>query len=87
MTREERLAYAKGYAAAGRHAWPAHQPPTPPEPVVKKLVESLQKLRDAADSLQALFCEGDEVVLLFAPLIDEADAAMEKVTDWLGVTQ
>ena len=83
MTREEKLAYQRGYEAGRSGRWPAHKLPAPPEPVVRRLIEAVAAIRMTADDLQAVFGPDDEVVLTFDKLIDEADAAVTAVEAWL----
>jgi hypothetical protein len=82
-TDDEKRAYAKGYNAAQRHAWPEHRPPVPPEPVLAALVKALSGLRDVADDLCATLDEEDPVAARLAPLVDVADEAMAGLTAWL----
>jgi hypothetical protein len=82
-TREEQLAYARGYSRGSQGRWPDHRPPLPPEPVVNRLLETAQALRDGFDSLCAVSDPDDEVVKILAPVIDDFDAAMAAMTDWL----
>jgi len=83
MTREEKCAYQRGYTAGSRNSWPAHRPPLPPDPVLRRLIEAVTRIRDTADGMQAVFSPDDEVVVTLGRMIDEADAAAESVTRWL----
>ncbi len=83
MTREEQRAYSKGYAAAGRHAWPAHKPPLPPDEVVRGIITAAQMLFDKADSLQAGYEEDDELIEPLRCALDDFGAAMTVMTKWL----
>lgn len=80
-TREEKLAYAKGYNA--RAKWPLHKPPMPPEPMVAKLMTALTNLRNAVDGELAKFGEDDPIGEILGPRIDEADEALSDVGTWL----
>lgn len=81
MSREEKLAYSRGYNAGIR--WPAHRPPMPPEPQSRLALETLRKLRDAVDAELATFDQEDELVKSLSPLLDEADGVFEQLTVWL----
>lgn len=73
MTDDERRAYARGYSATSRR-WPAHRPPTPPDPVVGRLVSALRALRDAVDTSLATFPPDDEIRDESDPHVEEARA-------------
>ena len=81
MTRDEKLAYQRGYQRGIR--WPEHCPPCPPDPVIARLMTALKKLRDTIDSGCAMFDPEDEFVKTLDPAIGEADKAMAQVTEWL----
>jgi hypothetical protein len=82
MTTGERKAYARGYQVAG-HKWPAHKPPTPPDPVVAELVEAMREMRDTCDAFRSTLCKDDEFGQSLELVIDRADAALTAVTRWL----
>ena len=83
MTRDETLAYGRGYNAGAARKWPAHKPPVPPEPVVAELMRALTALRDKYDAMLATMGPDPELEAEFGPAIDAADAATAKVTEWL----
>lgn len=83
----EKRAYSRGYNAARKKSWPAHRPPLPPHEVVANLMSALQQLRDAVDNGCATFDATDPFVVALDPAITIADAAMEKVTEWLDKEQ
>lgn len=84
MTRDEKLAYGRGYSAGakGRH-WPEHRPPMPPDEHVRKLLEALIELRNGAAGEIATFSGGDAIVVALAPLIDNASEAIDELSDWI----
>lgn len=49
-SREEKLAYSRGYNAANRANWPIYSPPAPDDATIKKLVDALTSLCSAADT-------------------------------------
>ena len=83
VTRAEKAAYLRGYSnrAAGR--WPTGWPPYPPEPVVRRLMEAVKKIRDQADAYHAMLDENDELAVTMDAIIDEADTAADAVERWL----
>lgn len=83
MTREEKLAYAKGYAAGSRGSWPAHKPPMPPTELVALMMTAARELRNSVDAQLCLFDKDDDIVLAIGPKVDVFDQAMIAVTDWL----
>lgn len=83
-TREERLAYQKGYSTGITGRWPSHKPPYPPCEVVAELVKASRELRDAADGLCATLTPEDEFSQALEPRIDRLDEALQKVTAWLA---
>lgn len=83
MTREEKMAYRRGFFHGSRKAWPEHKPPCPPKPVVRELMEAAVFLRDKADAACATLGQDDDFVTEFGPGIDRLDKAMEKITEWL----
>jgi len=76
-------AYARGYYAGSRCAWPKHKPPVPPEPHLAELLRAANALRNVVDGLLATLGEDDELEKELGPKVDEYDAAMEAVTEWL----
>jgi hypothetical protein len=84
MTREETLAYSRGYSAGMSNRWPAHRPPVPPEPITGELVASLQELRDKIDSALATFSVDDDLNISLSPAIDRATHALLSVKKWLS---
>ena len=82
-TQDYKVGYSRGYQAGCRDRWPAHKPPTPPEPVIGELVEALRALRDCMDSQAAQFDPSDEFVTETNPSIARADKSLEAVTQWL----
>ena len=86
MPPEERRAYSRGYNAGSRRAWPEHRPPHPPVEIVARLMTALTALRDGVDGELALFDPEDEIEKHLGPLVDEADAAMSAVSEWLKET-
>jgi hypothetical protein len=83
MNDDERRAYARGYNAAKSNRWPEHKPPAPPEPIIRKLLDALCGLRDAADAICATLDGNDEFVVRLGPWVDSADEATTSVTWWL----
>lgn len=83
-TRDEALAYQRGYNAAKANKWPSHKPPLPPDPLCRKLIDALRTLRDATDSACATFDEGDEFCERLDPAIQQADEALSELTAWLA---
>lgn len=81
MTDAERLAYGRGYNRGAR--WPAHRPPHPPEPHVAKLMEAVQKLRDAVDGELAQLDADDPWQKSLGDPMDAVDAAMSEISRWL----
>jgi hypothetical protein len=77
------LGYAKGYYAGRRKAWPAHQPPEPPNEVVATLMAATTKLRNVVDAFLATVGPDDEMEEMLGPGIDAVDEAMRRVTEWL----
>lgn len=87
MTEEEerarRNAYARGYAAGRRGAWPEHRPPQPPNEVIAKLMAAARKLRDAVDGELAALLPDDEWQRTLGEPVDAVDEALTAVSDWL----
>jgi hypothetical protein len=81
MTREEKLAYARGYQGGAK--WPLHKPPTPPDAVIAKLVSALRAIRDECDGLLATLEPDDDFAKLLDPQIDRADAALSELGKWI----
>ena len=82
-SREEQLAYQRGYSAGCKGVWPEHKPPLPPDSLIRKIIEAMQKLRDCADSVCATLSEDDEFCVQFDPGIQAVDEAMIEVGKWL----
>lgn len=82
MTREERLAYQRGYAAGIKGKWPSHKPPYPPTKIIGELLRAIREIRDQLDAELAAISD-EEWESKFGPLIDRADEAGEMVTNWL----
>lgn len=85
MTREEILAYSKGYYRGSQGRWHIHRPPMPPATLARRLMETSLALRDAVDAQLAVFDPEDEIVLLLGPLVDDVDDAMTEIGEWLRV--
>lgn len=85
-TRNEARAYARGYAAGMRRAWPAYHPPLPPDAMSAKIVKSAQALASSVADWCGAFGEEDEFSQEMAPLIKAVDEANEKLTKWLCST-
>jgi len=81
VTDGERRAYQRGYAR--NHRWPEHRPPTPPDPLVRDLMEAATFLRDTVDNFCALLEPEDEWVEKLGPGIDRLDEAMTRLGLWL----
>lgn len=82
-TRDEKLAYAKGYSAGLNGRWPEHKPPAPPDPVIAEIIKATRSLRNAADAICSTLDEADDFVVSLGPKIDACDEAMIAVTAWL----
>lgn len=82
MTRNERNAYSRGYQV-GAERWPAHRPPTPPDPVVAELVNAMLEMRDTCDAFRSTLSDDDEFGLEMESVIDRADAALTSISRWL----
>lgn len=83
MSRDEKLAYQRGYQAGHRNRWPRHLPPYPPIAVIENLMSALKKARNVLDGELATIAPDDEWEAKFGPAIDHADAALSAVTDWI----
>lgn len=81
MSRAEQLAYQRGYCRGNR--WPAHRPPTPPEPHVARLVEAASKLADAVDGELATLLEDDPWQEKLGNPMDDLRSILAEITDWL----
>lgn len=81
MTDAETRAYARGYNRGAR--WPEHRPPSPPEPIVARLMEAATNLADAVDGELATLLEDDPWQQKLGDPMDELRAAMVEVTRWL----
>ena len=80
-TREEQLAYARGYAAGAK--WPEHRPPHPPEPLIKELCEKAERLRNCVDSILSVLDPEDDWHDKYGPAVDGFDDLMMRVGQWL----
>ena len=83
MSREETLAYQRGYHAGKTGRWPAHKPPMPPSGILEHLGMAARMLRDEVDSALATFEPDDELAKRLAPFIDQVDEAMVKLSQWI----
>lgn len=83
MTREEKLAYARGYTAGSRRAWPEHKPPLPPNYALAQLMTAASGLRDAVDSACGMFDPDDPFAVAMNNPINDIDNAMTVLTNWL----
>ena len=86
MTREEKLAYSKGYNRGRIGVWPDHRPPRPPDEIVGPLVLALQNMRSALDGELATLDPDDpdnRWEQVFGPLIEDADKSMERLSEFL----
>ena len=83
MTATYSRAYGKGYTAGSNRRWPEHKPPYPPQAEVRALMEAVHKLRDCADHLCATIDPEDDWYKELSPGIDEVDAALVKISEWL----
>lgn len=83
MTREECACYQRGYIRARKALWPESGVPVPPDDVIAQLIAALRRLRDEYDSLCATFSPDDEVVIALDSAIQQADASLEVLHDWL----
>ena len=83
MTRDEVLAYSRGYNAGSKKQWPPHKPPYPPNEQVKAIMKAARALRNEIDGEIATLCEDDSLVLRTKSLIDDVDDALETVGRWL----
>ena len=74
--------YAKGYTTRSAH-WPLHQPPLPPEPITREVFDAAMQLRDEVDGFLATIDPEDPLQSKLGPRVDELDAALTKVSEWL----
>lgn len=82
-TTPEQRAYARGYNAGAKKAWPEHKPPLPPDPLIAEMMKAAIALRDAVDGEMATFDEGDEMAERLYAKVDALDEAMRRLTLWL----
>lgn len=82
MTRGEKSAYQRGYAAGIRGRWPEHKPPLPPNEIIADLLLALREIRDHLDGELATI-DDPEWEAAFGPIIERADTAAQLVTEWL----
>ena len=83
MSEEYKKWYGRGYSAGLRNKWPDYKPPTPPEPVIAKLMNALIELRDAVSGEIGKFGSDDEIYQTLDPLVGRADYALSEVEHWL----
>jgi hypothetical protein len=83
MTRQEKLAYSRGYQRGMHRAWGDHLPPLPPVEELQKLLAAAQKIRDQADYFCASIDPEDEWVATLGQMIDGFDEAMQEFKDWM----
>lgn len=82
-TREESLAYARGYNTGSSGAWPKHRPPMPPDSIVGPMASAARALRDAVDFELATLSADDDIVLRLGPAVDLYDEATGRMGAWL----
>lgn len=82
-TRDEARAYARGYAAGMRRAWPAYHPPAPPDAMSAEIVKAAQALAAKVAEWCGAFGDEDEFSLEMRPLLQAVDDSNEKLTKWL----
>lgn len=88
-TQEKRIysrAYALGYQAGLRRAWPAWAPPTPPHEQVAALFKAASDLHQAACGVLSVMVVDDGPDGPFTLLQEEAnavDAAFTNIEKWL----
>lgn len=83
MTREEKLAYSRGYNAGSRGAWPAHLPPKPPDALFSRLQWALVDLVGVLDGELGKFDPDDPFVERLYQQIDNARAVLESLTNYV----
>ncbi len=83
-TRAERNAYGRGYSAGMRRSWPKGWPPSPPEPVIRRLLDAVFEIRNSVDSWRAQIAPNDEWIVEMDRMIDAADDAGAAVIHWLA---
>ena len=81
-TIEERRAYQRGYQCASTR-WPMHKPPTPPEPIIARMMTVLKEVRDICDGFRATLDEDDLFGQELELAISKADDALISVSVWL----
>lgn len=82
MSRAEKLAYARGYNAGRRGAFPLNVPPMPDE-LTLKLALAAKLARDILDGELAVMEPGEEPwASKFGAGIDAVDEALEAVQTW-----
>ena len=81
QTREERLAYQRGYNTAAR--WPEHKPPVPPAKNVAILFQAAKALRDAVDAQLAAFDPEDPLQKTLGEHVDAVDDAFAAISQWI----
>ena len=83
MTREEKLAYGRGYNTGAAGRWPEHRPPAPPDPLVAELMRAATSLRNAVDGELATLDEEEPWQKTLGDPLDAVDAAMTAIGQWL----
>jgi hypothetical protein len=82
MTREERIAYQRGYYAGHNNTWPASRPPLPPDaPAVRDLIIATNALRDAVGDELAKFAPDDEVAARLTEPLARVAEALTRITE------
>ncbi len=82
-TLAEKRAYMRGYQNAASRRWPTDWPPAPPEPVVRNMLDALERIHCHVDGLRATIDPADDWVHLLDAILIEADNAAGAVTHWL----
>lgn len=83
MTREEKKAYARGYNAGSRRAWPEYHPPRPPDAIAAEIIGSAKRLADKVADWCGAFGDKDEFTQQMLPLMQAVDVANSKLSQWL----
>lgn len=83
MTRDEKLAYGRGYNAGVAGKWPLHKPPLPPGEMISALMGATRELRDAVDGELATLCDDDRWQSVLGDPMDRVDQAMTAIGKWI----
>lgn len=83
MTREQSLAYQRGYNAGRSRKWPEHLPPAPPDNIVKEILDAARRLCNAADAFQATWDEDDEGMKPLRDAIEEFNEKNGLISQWI----